>query len=258
MSKSKAVPSSLQIYQTLNFDEFELIESNRPIDWKKVERMRVEIRRKNLSSSYIVLCNSKSASKRRYGCSGKKYGVVDGQHRFLAYKLEEVKMFYQINDSVTLDDIPRAAAQQDSWKLTDFLHHYCVRGFGEYKAFKGYMVRNKFPAATTLVILCGDRSTYARRKFINGELEVRTNWTIANDFAEAVHQFSKLIKFARQSRFIEAYYIMFKNKEYDHSRMMARMEYMAGSMKRQSDTKLHLEQLEYVYNYKSREKVQFS
>ena len=81
---SKPISSALQIRETTDFSKFELIEGNRPINWKKVQRMREAIRRKNLSSSYIILCNSKAASKRRYGASGIRYGVVDGQHRYLS------------------------------------------------------------------------------------------------------------------------------------------------------------------------------
>lgn len=255
---SKPISSALQIRETTDFSKFELIEGNRPINWKKVQRMREAIRRKNLSSSYIILCNSKAASKRRYGASGIRYGVVDGQHRFLSLQLENKRMFYQVNDAATLDDIPLAATMQDSWKLTDYLHHYCVKGLSEYKAFNGYMIRNNFPPSSTLQILCGDRGSYARTRFITGEMEITSNWDFANRFADSIKQIGKLIKFSHQARFIEAFLMMFKNDDYDHSRMMARMEYMAGTMQRQHDTVHHLEQLEYVYNYKSRDKIDFS
>ena len=114
----------MSILNTTNFNDFSLIDSNRPPDWKKVAKMREEIKRKNLTKEYPLIMNSKAASKRRYGLDGTKIGVVDGQHRFLSCKLEGIKMYYQVSDNVTLDDIPRAAAVQKSWKMTDYIHHH--------------------------------------------------------------------------------------------------------------------------------------
>ena len=42
---SKSISSALQIKETTDFSKFELIEGNRPINWKKVQRMREAIRR---------------------------------------------------------------------------------------------------------------------------------------------------------------------------------------------------------------------
>ena len=107
------------ILNTTNFNDFSLIDSNRPPNWNRVEILRKEIKRKNLTKVYNVVVNSKAASKRRYGLDGTKMAIVDGQHRFLSCMKEGVKMYYQVADSITLNDIPRAAAMQQSWKMTD-------------------------------------------------------------------------------------------------------------------------------------------
>jgi len=40
--------------------------------------------------------------------------------------------------------------------------------------------------------------------------------------------------------------------------MMKKLEYASGHMKKMPDKRLHLEQLEWVYNYKSRSKVRLN
>ena len=40
--------------------------------------------------------------------------------------------------------------------------------------------------------------------------------------------------------------------------MMTKVEYLSGKMKRCADTKMHLEQLEEIYNYNSRDKVRLN
>ena len=49
----------MRIIQTSNYDMFELIDSNRPINPTKIDRMRERIKTKNLTSGYHIIVNSK-------------------------------------------------------------------------------------------------------------------------------------------------------------------------------------------------------
>ena len=240
------------VKSTINFDDFSLIKANRPVDWGKIAVLRKEIKRKNLTREYPVNVNSKSASKKRYGLDGTKIGVVDGQHRYISCKLESIPMYYQVVDTLTLDDIPRAAAVQSSWKMKDFIHHHAVEGKQQYMLFRSYMERNNFAPSSTLTILCGDRSKHTVNILKNGELNITRNWNEANAFASAIEDLGEYFSFNKQARFLEAYNICFKNKEFSHSRMITKLEYLSSKMKRMTDTYSHLEQLESVYNFNTK------
>ena len=248
----------MKILNTTNFNDFSLIESNRPPNWSRVANLSKEVKRKNLTKVYQVVVNSKAASKRRYGLDGTKMAIVDGQHRFLSCKLEGIKMYYQIADSVTLNDIPRAAAMQQSWKLTDYIHHYATNGKQQYMLLRSYMERNNFSPCTTVTILCGDRSTHVTDSLKNGELKISRNWTVSNRFAEAINELAKFIPFNKQARFVEAYLICFLNKKFSHTKMITKLEYLSSRINKMSDTYSHLEQLENLYNFNSTDKVKLN
>ena len=248
----------MRILNTFNYDMFELIKENRPIDWAKIKRMREKIKVKNLTSAYIIIVNSKKAGKERYNTEGEKYPIIDGQHRFISCQLENKKVYYQVNDSISLDDIPSAANMQNPWKLTDYLHHYCSKGVKEYQMFNKYMTDNEFPPSATLIILCGDRGSYVSSQFKHGQMEIIAKWKFAHEFARAIDEVGQFISFNKQARFVEAFLLAFENHEYNHERMMKKLEYASGHMKKMPDKRLHLEQLEWVYNYKSRSKVRLN
>ena len=255
----------MEIIKTNNYDNFELINtenghniSNRPINWNRVSHLREELKSKNLTSAFMIKVNSKKASKKRYNASGKKYCIVDGQHRFLACKLEELPFHYLVNDTLHLKDVPKAASVSKGWSLRDFLHTYVSEGKNDYIAFEGYMRTNNFAPSLTLVILCGSRSRHSTKSFINGELQITRDWEFSNAFANAISDFGDYINFNRHARFAEALLIAFQNDKYDHQRMMTKVEYLSGKMKRCADTKMHLEQLEEIYNYNSRDKVRLN
>jgi len=248
----------MRIYETSNYNMFELIESNRPISWTKIDKMREKIKEKNLTSGYNIIVNSKEVGKERYGTDGKKYPIVDGQHRYISCKLEGQKFFYQVNDDITLDDIPTAASLQHSWKITDYLHHYTTIGVKEYQQFVGYMNRYGFPPSAALIILCGDRGSAKLHDLKRGELKVTRSWALANNFGDATDSLGKYITFNKQARFVEAFFVAFVNSDYSHDRMVAKLEYLSSKMLRCSDMRAHLEQIEYIYNYNSKDKVKLN
>jgi len=239
------------VKSTTNFDDFSLIAANRPVDWGKIAVLRKELRRKNLTREYPVNVNSRTASKERYGLDGTK-GVVDGQHRYISCKLESVPMYYQVVDTLTLDDIPRAAAVQSSWKMKDYIHHHATKGRKQYMLFSSYMEKNRFAPSSTLTILCGDRSKYTVSKLKTGELNITTDWTVANAFADAIKELGAYISFNRQARFLEAYMICWNNEEFNHERMITKLEYLSSKVKKMTDTYSHLEQLESIYNFNTK------
>jgi len=248
----------MRIYETSNYHMFELIESNRPISWTKIDKMRERIKNKNLTSGYNIIVNSKEAGQERYGTDGTKFPIVDGQHRYISCKLEGQKFFYQVNDDITLDDIPTAASLQHSWKITDYLHHYTTTGIKEYKQFVGYMNRYEFPPSAALIVLCGDRSTATLHDLKRGELKVKRSWALANNFGDATDSLGRYISFNKQARFVEAFLVAFTNSDYKHDRMVAKLEYLSSKMLKCSDTRAHLEQIEYIYNYNSKDKVKLN
>ena len=248
----------MRIIQTSNYDMFELIDSNRPINPTKVDRMRERIKTKNLTSGYHIIVNSKEAGKKRYGTDGTKFPIVDGQHRFLSCKLEGEKFYYQVNDDIELNDIPTAASLQNSWKITDYLHHYTSIGVKEYKQFVGYMNRYEFPPSAALIILCGDRGSAKLHELKRGELKITRSWALANNFGDATDSLGRYISFNKQARFIEAFFVVFVNSDYKHERMIAKLEYLSSKMLRCSDMRAHLEQIEYIYNYNSKDKVKLN
>jgi len=248
----------MRIIQTSNYGMFELIKSNRPISPVKIDKMRERIKSKNLTSGYCIIVNSKEAGKERYGTDGTKYPIVDGQHRFISCRDEGQKFYYQVNDDITLDDIPAAASLQHSWKITDYLHHFTTIGVHTYKQFVGYMSTYEFPPSAALIILCGDRSSATLHDLKRGELKITRSWALANNFGDATDSLGKYITFNKQARFVEAFFVAFANSEYSHERMLAKLEYLSNKMLRCSDMRAHLEQIEYIYNYNSKDKVKLN
>jgi hypothetical protein len=103
------------------------------------------------------------------------------------------------------------------------------------------MNRYEFPPSAALIILCGDRGSATLHELKRGELKINRPWTSANKFGDQTDSLGKYITFNKQARFVEAFLVASSNSEYNHERMLA-----------------HLEQIEYIYNYNSKDKVKLN
>ena len=70
--------------KTQNYNAFQLIVENRPINYQHVENLKKQMQD---NPSYLksdpILCNSKEMSNDRYASAdGHAIGIIDGQHRF--------------------------------------------------------------------------------------------------------------------------------------------------------------------------------
>ena len=251
--------------KTTNYNAFQLIIENRPINYLQVEKLKkAMLDNPEYLKAEPLLCNSKEISKERYASAdGNAIGIINGQHRFLAAKSAGKTIYYTINDDVTLKDVALASSYVKKWTLADYLHYYCVQGMTEYKKFAGYMARTGFPPSVCQTVLQGGRGKYFSVKFNAGELECSQSMIKANKFADAVNGTDDVVglihylPFALKSSCLQAFWTMFKNRKYDHNRMMSKLEYLSTSVRNCPDRRNFLKELSRVYNYNSRDKVKF-
>ena len=251
--------------KTTNYNAFQLVIENRPINYLHVEKLKkAMIDNPNYLKAEPLLCNSKEIGQVRYASAdGNHHCIINGTHRFLAVKAVGGVVHYVINDDITLKDVALASSYQKKWVLTDYLHYYCVQGMTEYKKFAGYMARTGFPPSVCQTVLQGGRGKYFSVKFNSGELECSQSMIKANKFADAVTGTDDKVglihylPFALKSSCLQAFWTMFKNKKYDHNRMMSKLEYLSTSVRNCPDRRNFLKELSRVYNYNSRDKVKF-
>ena len=250
--------------KTTNYNNFQLVLENRPIKPTKLISLEKKMKDKPfIFKTKPILCNSKEVSKERYAsCDGTGLGIIDGQHRFTVGQQLGRPIYYIVDDYIHLNDIAEATSETTPWTLSDFLHMYCVQGKTHYKAFSGYVNRSGFPVTMCQMILQGGKWRYEKLQFTTGNLECN-NWDRANAFEEAINGTDEkagiydYLKFAKKSAFLHAYWIMYKHPEYEHSRFMKKLDYLARTIVNCPNWRLFLKELQKMYNHNSRDKVRF-
>lgn len=121
-----------KIEKTSNYELFDVIGENRPIDMTHVKHLAKSISKQNLLDSNPILVNE-------------NLEVIDGQHRLKAAELLGVPIYYIINRSLTLDSMAMLNDIQKKWDYPTYISHYAARGFPDYIELKEFLKVHQVP-----------------------------------------------------------------------------------------------------------------
>lgn len=232
-----------------NLDKFRIMPSNRPIDYKRVDRLAEDMANRNLLKLYPIVIDS-------------MYNIRDGQHRYMAARKLGLGIYYIVSDDADIEDIAMANRNVSTWKPEDYLHHYCRQGRSAYLEADRYLRNNEIIPIGVLVRLgyapsvrrgavAGDQ-VRSREKWQNGSW-VFNNRAKVDKLVEYLLDFIEYLPSARTKSFIAAAVRLVATPVYDHERMKDKLKMAGHLLTKQPTTNTYLDKLDEVYNWKAKE-----
>ncbi|MFL5809210.1 MAG: hypothetical protein ACJ749_06780 [Flavisolibacter sp.] len=139
------------IFQSDDYNKFNMIKGNRTIDMNKIKRILADIERGTnlLSLCPIIVVENKA-----------KLDIVDGQHRYLVAKKKKHPVHYIIGNQLSLYDIARMNSNTEKWKFQDFITCYVELGNDNYKKLQKFMQEfPKVPITSAIALLGAGKVT---------------------------------------------------------------------------------------------------
>jgi hypothetical protein len=110
-----------QIYVTKDYSIFKLLEHNRAITDKRIEKLTASFR------EGIVLCPI---------VCNKNMEIVDGQGRFFTYKKLDLPVPFIIDEDAGIEECRRMNAYSENWTSNDYVDSYAEEGDENYQRLK--------------------------------------------------------------------------------------------------------------------------
>lgn len=230
------------ILQTRNYAMFKFDSLNRIIRQDKVDRLYDAIQVKNLLHLFPIIVN-------------RDFVIIDGQHRFKVAEALNIPIYYIVSNQMVIEDAATVNTNVSKWTPTDYLAHWCNMGLQDYLWFRDFWNSNPFLTHSAALRLATYKSPMNRehrnhsRIFNEGTLQV-TDPDFAIAVANAVRDFGRWIPFWRNTKFILALASLYAQPNYDHRRMMQKMEYLSARLVKCADIKDYLKIFEEIYNHK--------
>jgi hypothetical protein len=232
-----------KILSTKDYKMFKAITSNREVDDKHVRKLMASIEDKNLLHLNPILVNEAMQ-------------IVDGQHRLEAAMLLKVPIYYVIDNNIGKSDISLLNKTKKNWGLMDYINFYTIEkkpGYDELSA-----LISKYPECPVNILLKLIAMDGYNREWKDGYVDV-SHKEEAERILQYAAWFGNYLKFAMQGKFLMALQILVRSGQYDHDKMIMRVEEQPRSLVACITITQYVEMLEEIYNYRSsKNRVKFS
>jgi hypothetical protein len=237
---------SNKIQSTLNYSRFKLMDGNRPIH-SRVKKLIKEIKRKNMLAQYPIVC-TKNGDGRLYIC--------DGQHRFAAAQALNLPVHFIETKGVTVEDVAHNNGAQKAWTPRDFIASFAGLGNENYIALRAFIEEFGLPPSTSAAILSGAICTLSGSSggaaHVNDGRFTVADAGFARRVAESLLAVSEHFSGFRDRGFVLAMARLMKVKAFSVTRLLGKLEYQAGKLKKCATWAQYVELIEEIYNYRAR------
>ena len=249
-----------RILKTKDYDLFTFVDFNREINRSLVNNLSksAEVLKPRLDLYPLIV---KPLDKKYADASypNGKHEIWDGQHKFIMARQKDAFIYYQIDVDDSLKPEHLAYMQTSGgWKLDDYLHKFCVlankigkKTYEDYKIYDGFKRRSGWSHNNVIALLVGNTKG-AVASFKEGHFKIERSITEANDIIDKIGDFGSYFKYYKSRSFVTAMIrILTKVDEYDHKRMMTKLEYLSERLVKCPDATTYVLLLEKLYNFKA-------
>lgn len=128
------------IYQTTDYDKFHFIKGNRPVKPGFVEKLAARMHKEGFLKDRAIDINP-------------DMGIADGQHRFLAAKLQGIPLYYRILEKPVSIRSIQGRNIMIPWSAHDYLNSYIELGDKRYVELKNFADEYRLSIAISFQIL---------------------------------------------------------------------------------------------------------
>lgn len=231
----------MEILQSTDYDNFILINGNRTVSTKKVERLKYDATNGlNLFPYCPIIVNR----------DNDKFYIIDGQHRFEASKAINGPIYYVVAEHLSIREIAKLNSNTDKWKPKDFMDCYIKLGMEDYGVLKEFIKSHGLPLRIALALLMNgypDTSSRDTNIFMDGNFKVN-HFEKATNFIGLVDRLMGNYTFFRDRNLLNAIYKLDKIGKWDIDTMEAKIKARPHMMDKQSTPKTYMYLLQQIYN----------
>lgn len=234
------------VRRTNNYDKFKHLDGNRRVLAERAAKIKKSIQDHGYILSPIIV--------------NEKFEIIDGQGRHQALKELGLPIDYIVVNGAGLKECVAMNLNQSNWKTIDFIRSYAEQGKANYQALYDCIVGSKLTISVICAIATNQMggSGTVLKQIAEGTLPELDKREIT-DLCERVEKFIPF--FATKGGHVAVAYcclaFIIRNKLAKVDELLEKCEKYSAKIETPVGVRQVLENLESIYNYRSREKAYF-
>jgi hypothetical protein len=228
-----------KVYKTSDLTIFKTLDGNRDVIQSHLKRLSKSMKDRKLFSPIIV---------------NEKMEVIDGQHRLMASKNNNVAIEYIIVNGYGLKEVQILNANSKNWNSDDYMNGYCDLKNQEYIKYKDFKDTYGFGHSECQALLSNQISSNLQPVFNSGQFKIK-DYKKAVDMAERITMISEFYNGYKRRSFVFALMALFNNDVFEFTQFIQKLKIQPTALVDCTTASAYLLLIEDIYNYKSRNKV---
>lgn len=230
----------MEILCTKDYDMFKQCLDQRELTPETLAKVSKSMKRMGFKASKPIIVNSNME-------------VMDGQHRLRVARNLGLSVYYVIDDSVTMDEVRILASAQAKWSMDDYVSSHIRQGREDFKRLLDLKELSGL-SWRSLTDSCFYDSAAWRDEIHTGKFNLSAiKEAEIVEFISKFEIFKPLCKHWQLRAFCVAASQMFAHPDYNHKKMLARLEWRSPMLIRCSLVSEYLQVFQNIYNYKVEE-----
>lgn len=221
-----------KVYSSTDYDKFSMLDSNRDIRQAHVNELVGSMKEHPLEKAIDV---------------NEKLQIIDGQHRFTAWKILGMPIIFTIHKGWGEKEVPVLNTHQKNWNPSDFVKMYAEIGNDNYKKYAEFVSRYGFTHHANLLLLGGGRDI----EFKEGLFRVK-KWDFANIKAKEITEIKVFYEGIKRYAFVSAYLQVSQDSSFEHKTFLEKLKYQSRKLVDCTTTADYFELIKEIYNYRKK------
>lgn len=228
-----------KVYKTSDLTIFKTLDGNRDVIQSHLKRLAKSMKDNKLFSPIIV---------------NEKMEVIDGQHRLMSSKMNNIPIEYIIVNGYGLKEVQVLNANSKNWNSDDYMNGYCDLMNPEYIKYREFKNQYGFGHSECQSLLSNTADSGLQPIFNSGNFKIK-DYKKAVDMAERITMVSEFYKGYKRRSFVFALMNLFNNENFEFTQFIQKLKIQSTALVDCTTTSSYLLLIEDIYNYRSRNKV---
>lgn len=229
------------IQESMKYDDFSILEANRLINQPHVQELIKSFEdTPDIARTHPILVNE-------------NLEIIDGQHRYLAWKELKRPIYYIMEKGLTVTDAIRLNTNQRAWKIEDYARAYAMSGNPHYQQFLELKAEFNIHFRELQTYCEGYEAHQANKRFRAGRMKLMKDKSLIRKRLEMLQDVTELYSGVRRlpSGFALGMLDAFKNPKYNHELFLNKFKLVGeketGNFSGNRNDWLRV--IEHIYNY---------
>lgn len=243
--------SSVVIYSTTEYARFNMINGNRQLNEKKIDRIIAEIQGGNDMLRYYPIQVRENKSR---------LDILDGQHRmYICKKLRRPVYYILVTENKSMPDIAKINSNVEKWSKEDYINCYVQHGNKHYEQLRDFLDTYHFSLSVALMLLKtgapGAEGHYPGLvdEFRNGQFTIE-HLSTAEDLAKQCQRFNAFANWKSRA-FVIAIYRIMKADLISIEEVLAAYKKRPEMLTEQANYKAYINTLEQIVNVGKQKRI---